>query len=121
MTATINGKAWSGTGYGSTKDQLNNLQFGGVAGTDRIIMGVSPSITRTGTYPFANYPFAGDSVEVTYISPDGMSYDEDLSGFLTLTSWNSTNIQGTFYFSNRSNFKGDTAIITNGKFNINLQ
>ena len=124
MTATINGKAWSGqvVGFRHT-GPLSNLQFEGWVTTpfQQIPFGVSPSITGPGTYPLVqNDQTSGNIVEGAY-NTDTSSYSDNVTGSMTIMVLTDNNIQGTFHFTAIGAPNGDTVTITNGQFNVPLR
>ncbi|GEM_PF-1766612 len=123
MTATVNGKAWTGQVVGFRHAPgLNDVQFEGWVNTpfQQIPIVLSPDIYTTGTYPFVrDVPQSGQLANTAFNTMTG-SYSDILQGSITVTAFTNTNIQGTFYFSARSGM-GDTVVITNGKFNVPLQ
>jgi len=121
MTATINGKSWSGQVVGFRHaGPLNNLQFEGWVTTpfQQIPIGVSPTIKGPGTYPFVTNQSAGYVASVSY-NITTASYSQIIDGSLTITVLTATNVQGTFQFRAISGM-GDTVVVTNGQFNVPL-
>ncbi len=121
MTATINNAPWVGQAGGYRHaGVLNNAQFEGfIIPTDQIAISLSPDINSVGSFPLTDATPSGNFVWIHYLNAKE-TYGRVLSGSITITALTATNVQGTFDVMIKSDGRGDTARITNGKFNAPL-
>lgn len=115
--ATINGVAWTAdTAYAAAKDTSTNCMyiygFSSIGHWRGVFVGCQKTVVSGDTISGVGTYMEGSSQYLCM--PD--------SGRLVILSRTASNIQGRFYFTGSSGFKGSgpVARITNGEFNLDI-